>query len=377
MKPLGFVVQHCSVKSLSSADELNHGGYWAAEFPVERCALLIEFRDASGAPARAALDAVSFEGVNVSHIEARAATAYGSKGLGEVVFPRVQASSMLEHRSDVENLRRTASADSLWRTATLLNPSPLPPECQAEHAPTGIMLFVLSLWEPLTAPSLRNLRLYGRMGAAVSTAAIATTSVPVPSNPPTKGPLVVDTPAPAKALVISDDPIAPPPMKKHESEVPALPHHLDSAPAYAPSVHHPSTAPHTTSTTGSASTNSPPSGPASSAPLASSPPHAAAGHVTNGSKPLHGVTLCLSGFQNPLRGELRDKAIALGAVVLPDWTPTSTHLVCVVPNTPKHLEQKKSGYGVAVSRHWLEDCAAMKKRMPEVNYPIAPTYSVV
>ena len=43
-----------------------------------------------------------------------------------------------------------------------------------------------------------------------------------------------------------------------------------------------------------------------------------------------GVTFALSGFKNPLRGQLRDKALAMGAKYEPDWGPHCSHLVWVV-----------------------------------------------
>ena len=39
------------------------------------------------------------------------------------------------------------------------------------------------------------------------------------------------------------------------------------------------------------------------------------------------VNFVLSGFKNPFRGQLRDKAVVMGAQYDPDWGPTSTHLV--------------------------------------------------
>nr|BAG57023.1 unnamed protein product [Homo sapiens] len=56
-------------------------------------------------------------------------------------------------------------------------------------------------------------------------------------------------------------------------------------------------------------------------------------------KILQGVVVVLSGFQNPFRSELRDKALELGAKYRPDWTRDSTHLICAFANTPK-LPQK-------------------------------------
>jgi DNA-repair protein XRCC1 len=42
---------------------------------------------------------------------------------------------------------------------------------------------------------------------------------------------------------------------------------------------------------------------------------------------LKGVVFALSGFQNPLRGELRDIGLKLGAKYRPDWMDDCTHLV--------------------------------------------------
>lgn len=42
---------------------------------------------------------------------------------------------------------------------------------------------------------------------------------------------------------------------------------------------------------------------------------------------MEGVVFVLSGFQNPSRGELREKAMDMGAKYRPDWTPDSTHLM--------------------------------------------------
>ena len=42
---------------------------------------------------------------------------------------------------------------------------------------------------------------------------------------------------------------------------------------------------------------------------------------------LEGVVFVLSGFQNPFRAELRDKALALGAKYRPDWASDTTHLM--------------------------------------------------
>ena len=44
-------------------------------------------------------------------------------------------------------------------------------------------------------------------------------------------------------------------------------------------------------------------------------------------KLMEGVVFVLSGFQNPFRGDLRDKAMEMGAVYKPDWKKGCTHLM--------------------------------------------------
>jgi len=39
------------------------------------------------------------------------------------------------------------------------------------------------------------------------------------------------------------------------------------------------------------------------------------------------VVFVMSGFQNPLRGKLRDKALEMGAQYKPDWGRGCTHLM--------------------------------------------------
>ena len=53
---------------------------------------------------------------------------------------------------------------------------------------------------------------------------------------------------------------------------------------------------------------------------------------------LKGVSFVLSGYQNPLRGTIRDKALAMGAKYKPDWDKDSTHLICAFSNTPKYTQ---------------------------------------
>ncbi|KAK5620912.1 hypothetical protein CRENBAI_016783 [Crenichthys baileyi] len=79
---------------------------------------------------------------------------------------------------------------------------------------------------------------------------------------------------------------------------------------------------------------------------------------------MEGVVFVLSGFQNPYRGELREKALEMGAKYRPDWTPDSTHLICAFANTPKYSQVKSAG-GIIVRKEWVMDC---HKRKQKISY---------
>ncbi|XP_029928636.1 DNA repair protein XRCC1 isoform X2 [Myripristis murdjan] len=82
---------------------------------------------------------------------------------------------------------------------------------------------------------------------------------------------------------------------------------------------------------------------------------------------MEGVVFVLSGFQNPFRGELRDKALAMGAKYRPDWTPDSTHLICAFANTPKYSQVKSAG-GIIVRKEWVIDCHKRKQKISYKRY---------
>ncbi|XP_041081741.1 DNA repair protein XRCC1-like [Polyodon spathula] len=85
---------------------------------------------------------------------------------------------------------------------------------------------------------------------------------------------------------------------------------------------------------------------------------------TEFSRLLEGTVFVLSGFQNPFRAELRDKALALGAKYRSDWTPDSTHLICAFANTPKYSQVKSLG-GAIVRKEWILDC---HKRRQSISF---------
>lgn len=89
-----------------------------------------------------------------------------------------------------------------------------------------------------------------------------------------------------------------------------------------------------------------------------------------GSVPLHeimkGVVFVLSGFVNPERGNLRDKALQMGAQYKQDWNRECTHLVCAFANTPKFNQVK--GKGKIVTKKWIFDSFAKSKRLSTRHY---------
>uniref|UniRef100_A0A673A479 DNA repair protein XRCC1 n=1 Tax=Sphaeramia orbicularis TaxID=375764 RepID=A0A673A479_9TELE len=82
---------------------------------------------------------------------------------------------------------------------------------------------------------------------------------------------------------------------------------------------------------------------------------------------MEGVVFVLSGFQNPFRGELREKALDMGAKYRPDWTPDSTHLICAFANTPKYSQVKAAG-GIIVRKEWVMDCHKRKQKISYKRY---------
>ncbi|CAH1174148.1 unnamed protein product [Phaedon cochleariae] len=85
-------------------------------------------------------------------------------------------------------------------------------------------------------------------------------------------------------------------------------------------------------------------------------------------KLLDGVTLVISGIQNPDRANLRTMALSMGAKYKADWDSTCTHLICAFPNTPKFNQVK--GKGKIVKRSWVEDSHVGRKRLPWRRYAL-------
>ncbi|XP_035211970.1 DNA repair protein XRCC1-like isoform X1 [Stegodyphus dumicola] len=81
------------------------------------------------------------------------------------------------------------------------------------------------------------------------------------------------------------------------------------------------------------------------------------------------VVFVLSGFVNPLRSELRDKALEMGAKYRGDWNSSCTHLVCAFLNTPKYVQVQSAG-GKIVTKNWILDCYKKKTLLPWKKYKL-------
>ncbi|CAM4885709.1 unnamed protein product [Rotaria socialis] len=80
------------------------------------------------------------------------------------------------------------------------------------------------------------------------------------------------------------------------------------------------------------------------------------------------VVFVLSGFQNPLRSELRNKATTMGAIYNDDWDKSCTHLICAFSNTPKFTQVQQTGKGFIVNKQWILDCYKQNQLLSEKNY---------
>ncbi|KAJ9584604.1 hypothetical protein L9F63_021046 [Diploptera punctata] len=83
---------------------------------------------------------------------------------------------------------------------------------------------------------------------------------------------------------------------------------------------------------------------------------------------LEDVVLVISGYQNPLRSNLRTMALEMGARYRSDWDSSCTHLICAFTNTPKF--QQVWGKGHIVRKEWVENCHSKRKRLPWRRYAL-------
>ncbi|XP_034235557.1 DNA repair protein XRCC1-like isoform X2 [Thrips palmi] len=88
-------------------------------------------------------------------------------------------------------------------------------------------------------------------------------------------------------------------------------------------------------------------------------------------KLLEDVEIVISGYQNPGRAHIRDKALAMGSKYCGDWRSSSTHLICAFTNTPKLQQLQSQGVNaIVVSRDWVDDCYSERKKLPWRSYAL-------
>ncbi|XP_055334489.1 DNA repair protein XRCC1-like isoform X2 [Paramacrobiotus metropolitanus] len=86
---------------------------------------------------------------------------------------------------------------------------------------------------------------------------------------------------------------------------------------------------------------------------------------------MKGCVMALSGFVNPLRSELREKMLDMGAKYRPEWEDECTHLICAVAGTPKFNQVRAAG-GRIVKKEWIEECYKNKRMMPWRTFMLKP-----
>ncbi|KAJ1489091.1 BRCT domain-containing protein [Baffinella frigidus] len=84
---------------------------------------------------------------------------------------------------------------------------------------------------------------------------------------------------------------------------------------------------------------------------------------------LSGVIFALSGYLNPLRTELREAAMSMGAKYSADWSSRCTHLCANFGNTPK-IREAENDNATVVHGGWITACKTAKKRLTEGDFPV-------
>ena len=94
------------------------------------------------------------------------------------------------------------------------------------------------------------------------------------------------------------------------------------------------------------------------------------------SRLMEGVKFVISGYQNPLRAEVRQKALDMGARYSADWNDSCTHLVCAFLNTPKYNQVRKQSKNAKIVKSvWIEKCHSDRIRYPWRRHCLDPNDS--
>ncbi|KAI3378666.1 hypothetical protein SNEBB_005594 [Seison nebaliae] len=88
-------------------------------------------------------------------------------------------------------------------------------------------------------------------------------------------------------------------------------------------------------------------------------------------KLMSGLVICLSGYTNPLRMQIRNQCLAMGATYSTDVNETVTHLISAFPNTPK-VKKVLSWYKNVkiVKVEWMYKCQNLRTLLNTKHYLI-------
>lgn len=283
------------------------GKRWEPDFPTQRASLLLRLGDASTTNVLAFfLHEVHLRCRGVTHVELRTLPSVTESGLPALDDDRgAELIQKIELVSMFDYKRQHQSSLPHDDTHTLQATLPVSAEGRSV-AVRNVVLTLLCLWEPSRPIAIESLTLRGQRADAKPWCPEVYAASSLHEMLPMKRPRVEVAPAMKAEVTTSSAPSALPP---------------------------------------------PP-------PLSTSSP----------SKPLSGCVVVLSGFVNPLRAELRDKALSLGAKVANDWGPGCTHLVAAIVNTPKYAQVRASGHGHVVAKEWVLHAFEAKARPSESTY---------
>lgn len=85
---------------------------------------------------------------------------------------------------------------------------------------------------------------------------------------------------------------------------------------------------------------------------------------------MNNVVFVMSGYENPYRGNIRSKALEMGAKYKHNWDLSCTHLICAFINTPKYRECKRQGTYRIVTSDWIDKCHSNRCRFPWRRYAL-------
>eukprot|EP01012_Entosiphon_sulcatum_P017613 TRINITY_DN2236_c0_g1_i5.p1 TRINITY_DN2236_c0_g1~~TRINITY_DN2236_c0_g1_i5.p1 ORF type:complete len:390 (-),score=42.35 TRINITY_DN2236_c0_g1_i5:8-1177(-) len=369
---LGFEIVGCSTgETVACSKILVGGGAWQSAHPCNKVTLDIALHG------KAFVDGISFDNRGACSIEVYAGTDFTSL---VTVIARLETNGMLRHKSEIS---RDTHFDLVLS---------IPPE------PSRVLRIVLRQpYEPQICIGLARLQIQGS-AAVASRPVMSAAELLRAAVPPLGAPRLVFLPAPDKARrpgsgVPTGAQVAGtsgPPLK-----VPILEDEAEGSSSGAPmSLHEVRQVLRAHNTLSERSTASPVThvkeaspdrfkGPAPLPPKTHVLPVAAppvpvpvqklvaqpqipekASVPLN--KILSGVAFDLSGFVNPQRSQLREMAVAMGAVFNPG---SPTHLICAFDNTPK--AQSLGDRVRVVRKDWVEQCHLQRRRLPEERFGFA------